>query len=82
MKRSELCKQQAADCAASANATSFPEVREAYRSLEEGWKLLIPEITDNAAVAVSSADANKLSKSRHDKQSVRLARRSDHMTRG
>ena len=55
--RSEYCRRQAAQCAASAAITARAEAKEAYLDLEQAWLQLAPEI-DAAPLSVAQARAS------------------------
>jgi hypothetical protein len=44
IRRTAYCRQQAAECAAAATATTLSEVKEAYLNLEQAWLKLAPEL--------------------------------------
>jgi hypothetical protein len=61
--RKSYCQQQAAECAAAANATNLSEIREAYLNMELAWLQLAPDIDSDRTFAIrpeSDEDGRKV----------------------
>jgi hypothetical protein len=54
------CRHQAAECSRRALEATLAEVKEAYVNLEQGWRLLAPEPSENQKTSVESEPARRI----------------------